>query len=87
MLIVLGHTDAVSCIIVEELYVYSGSSDAKAIRWNKETGTVIREYVGHEFTILSLAVNEFSLYTGSVDQTIIQWNKETGEQIRIISGI
>jgi WD40 repeat protein len=57
------------------------------LKWSKETGTMIKEFVGHEFTILSLAVNEISLYTGSVDQTIIQWNKETGEQIRIISGI
>jgi len=57
-------------------YLYSGSYDFTAIRWNISSGNIDKKYVGHADSVLSIEVGSTLLFSGSFDTSVRVWNKE-----------
>ena len=68
-----GHTWAVSCLIVHNNVLYSGSWDRTIRAWNLDTNECITALQGHTSYVYCLIVHNNILYSGSNDTTIHVW--------------
>jgi WD40 repeat protein len=71
-----GHTQPVTCIFLDEKYIYSGSEDKSIKVWNKHIGDLVRDLHFHADTIRSIVADEGHLYAASEDKMITIWNKQ-----------
>jgi WD40 repeat protein len=67
---------------LDEKYLYSGSYDFTAIRWNISSGTIEKHYVGHTSFMLSIQVGPALLFSGSLDFLVGVWNKEDAISVK-----
>ena len=67
---------------------YSAGFDSHIIRWDVETGEIIRVYSGHEWGIfdIELIADGSRFVTASWDETLKLWDVETGEVLRTYEG-
>ena len=81
-----GHTLYVSCLIVHNNILYSGSEDRTIRAWNLDTNECITALRGHTNNVRCLIVHNNILYSGSWDNTIRAWNLDTNECISALRG-
>lgn len=69
-------------------YAYSSAFDKTIIKWDLETGEVVRQYTGHTEGVLGVTLLSDGKHflTHSWDKTIILWDDATGEIIRRYEG-
>merc|ERR1711935_231620 len=60
-------------------YLYTGSREAVARRWDLKTKETVNQYVGHLSVVRDVGMFEGQLFTGSADGTARCWDVETGE--------
>ena len=74
----MGHTNAVNCICVLDIYLASGSTDKTIKIWDIRNGTCIDTLVGHTGQVNAIIsfseAKERLICSGSNDKSIIIWN-------------
>ncbi|KAI3659292.1 hypothetical protein MP638_003508 [Amoeboaphelidium occidentale] len=76
-----GHTDTVSCLVLREETLFSGSNDKTIIFWNVVNGQSIRILVGHAGSVTALTILGKDLYSGSNDGMVIKWDIASGDKL------
>jgi WD40 repeat protein len=83
----VGHSYAITAILVNDDTVYSSDEGSGIKFWNKNDGRIIRSLrFLHINAINVFALKEDRLFSGSMDTNIISWNASTGELIRFYVG-
>jgi WD40 repeat protein len=80
----VGHSLAVSSLVLDENYMYSGSYDFTLKQWNIASGSIENDYIGHERDIWSIQVQGQFLYSGSLDSSVMIWDKESAAMVKAI---
>ena len=81
-----GHTDWVSCLVVAEGSLFSGSWDSSIRKWDISTNRFIAELLGHHDPLYCLCAVGGVLLSGSRDCTVRAWRTDTCECIRVYEG-
>ena len=81
-----GHTSDVTCLVVVNDYLASGSQDNTVKLWNLETKQLVATLGGHTDFVLSLTEINGYLVSSSQDTTIKLWSIETREEVVTLSG-
>ncbi|ETN64158.1 hypothetical protein AND_004106 [Anopheles darlingi] len=81
--VLVGHTDAVSCVAVSvttKSQVISGSKDSNLIIWDIHTGEEIHTLAGHlgPVTCVKVSADGTTAVSGSDDKTLIVWETKRG---------
>jgi WD40 repeat protein len=81
-----GHTDSVNTIFVSNNYLYSGSRDAKLIKWEVDSGEIVwHKYMGN--AIVSLFVENHIVYCGVVTDSFSKLSDDSGILLMKARGI
>ncbi|XP_049297951.1 protein qui-1 isoform X1 [Anopheles funestus] len=81
--VLVGHTDAVTCVAVSvtnKSQVISGSKDSNLIIWDIHTGEEIHTLAGHlgPVTCVKVSADGTTAVSGSDDKTLIVWETKRG---------
>lgn len=81
--VLVGHTDAVTCVAVSvtnKTQVISGSKDCNLIIWDLHTGDEIHTLAGHldKVTCVKVSADGTTAVSGSDDKTFIVWETKRG---------
>ncbi|XP_055839533.1 protein qui-1 isoform X2 [Episyrphus balteatus] len=81
--VLVGHTDAVTCVTVSvtnKTQVISGSKDFNLILWDLHTGEEVHTLAGHlaQVTCVKVSADGTTAVSGSDDKTIIVWETKRG---------
>ncbi|XP_055527282.1 protein qui-1 isoform X1 [Wyeomyia smithii] len=81
--VLVGHTDAVTCVAVSvtnKSHIISGSKDSNLIIWDIHTGEEIHTLAGHlaPVTCVKVAADGSTAVSGSDDKTLIVWETKRG---------
>lgn len=81
--VLVGHTDAVTCVAVSvtnKSQVLSGSKDCNLILWDLHTGEEIHTLAGHlgPVTCVKVSADGTTAVSGSDDKTLIVWELKRG---------
>ncbi|XP_055611687.1 protein qui-1 isoform X2 [Uranotaenia lowii] len=81
--VLVGHTDAVTCVAVSvtnKSQVISGSKDSNLIIWDIHTGEEIHTLAGHlaPVTCVKVSADGTTAVSGSDDKTMIVWETKRG---------
>uniref|UniRef100_A0A182JV88 WD_REPEATS_REGION domain-containing protein n=1 Tax=Anopheles christyi TaxID=43041 RepID=A0A182JV88_9DIPT len=81
--VLVGHTDAVTCVAVSvtnKSQVISGSKDSNLIIWDIHTGEEIHTLAGHlgPVTCVKVSADGSTAVSGSDDKTLIVWETKRG---------
>ncbi|XP_055702272.1 protein qui-1 [Phlebotomus papatasi] len=81
--VLVGHTDAVTCVAVSvtnKNQVISGSKDCNLIVWDLHTGEEIHTLAGHlaQVTCVKISADGTTAVSGSDDKTLIVWETKRG---------
>ncbi|MBS0607580.1 MAG: hypothetical protein JSR57_11570, partial [Verrucomicrobia bacterium] len=68
-----GHQDAISCLMVKDGILFSGSYDSRIKIWDIESGTELKT-LSNESPVYSLTVKDEMLFSSSRDSKIKIWN-------------
>lgn len=82
----IGHEDYVTCAVIEDIYVMSGSADKTMRKWDMLTGECLFICRGHKSLINRIFCTGDLIFTSSYDRTVRCWNFDTGEIVRIFAG-
>ena len=72
----IGHTDSIMCLLIDETSIFSGSWDSLVKKWNCQTGQCELTFEGHQSRVNDLLIvkaKEF-LASASSDKQIKIWN-------------
>ena len=81
-----GHTDYVTCVLIEENFVLSCSADATMRKWDMTTCECNIIFKGHESTINKMICTGDFIFTISYDKTARMWDFDTGDCVRVFRG-
>ena len=84
-----GHTDYVSCLIIDDGKLYSGSDDGTIKIWNCSTNKLIKTLAeGHTDSVLCFTIDDGKLYSGGsyLDKTIKIWDCSDDSLITTLTG-
>ncbi|KRZ04361.1 TP53-regulating kinase [Trichinella zimbabwensis] len=73
----IGHTDAVRCLQMDDEKIISGSYDKTLRTWDLKTGQQTATFSGHEGEVLCLQFDRRKLISGSSDRSIRIWDLRT----------
>ncbi|KRX46517.1 TP53-regulating kinase [Trichinella murrelli] len=73
----IGHTDAVRCLQMDDEKIISGSYDKTLRTWDLKTGQQSATFSGHEGEVLCLQFDRRKLISGSSDRSIRIWDLRT----------
>uniref|UniRef100_A0A182J649 WD_REPEATS_REGION domain-containing protein n=1 Tax=Anopheles atroparvus TaxID=41427 RepID=A0A182J649_ANOAO len=81
--VLVGHTDAVTCVAVSvttKSQVISGSKDSNLLIWDIHTGEEIHTLAGHlgPVTCVKVSADGTTAVSGSDDKTLIVWETKRG---------
>lgn len=81
--VLVGHTDAVTCVAVSvtnKTHVLSGSKDSNLILWDLHTGDEIHTLAGHlgPVTCIKISADGTTAVSASDDKTLIVWETKRG---------
>lgn len=81
--VLVGHTDAVTCVAVSvtnKTHVLSGSKDSNLIMWDLLTGEEIHTLAGHlgPVTCIKISADGTTAVSASDDKTLIVWETKRG---------
>ncbi|XP_059616881.1 protein qui-1 isoform X2 [Phlebotomus argentipes] len=81
--VLVGHTDAVTCVAVpvtNKNQVISGSKDSNLIVWDLHTGEELHTLAGHlaQVTCVKISADGTTAVSGSDDKTLIVWETKRG---------
>jgi len=84
--ILAGHTNYITCVVIEEIFVISGSVDRTVRKWDMATCVCLAIFTGHEERINRLiSIGDF-IFSSSTDSTIRCWDIDDGRCIREFAG-
>ena len=81
-----GHTSHVSCLIVHNNVLYSGSDDNTTRAWSLDANECITTLQGHTSYAQRLIAHNSVLCSGSDDRTIRAWSLDANECITALRG-
>ena len=84
--ILAGHENYVTCVVIEEIYVISGSVDKTVRKWDMATCVCLAVYAGHEERINRLICTGDFVFSSSTDATVRCWDIDDGRCIREFAG-
>jgi len=84
--ILAGHKNYITCIVIEEIYVISGSVDTTLRKWDMATCVCVAVFTGHEERINRLISTGDFVFSSSTDSTIRCWDIDDGRCIREFAG-
>jgi len=78
--------DDVNCVLIEDVYVLSGSADKTIRKWDMATCSCVAVLEGHESTVNRIICTGEYIFSSSYDRTARCWNFDSGECIREFRG-
>jgi WD repeat-containing protein 86 len=81
-----GHEGYVNCVLIDDLYVVSGSADATVRKWDMQTCECVLVMTGHVQPINRIICTGDFLFSSSYDRTARCWDFETGQCLRTFTG-
>jgi WD40 repeat protein len=72
----VGHSNVLSSLALDQKYLYSSAMDKTVKRWNISSGFFEKEYVGHTDAVLDVKIREDRLYSCSYDTYVRVWDKD-----------
>jgi len=84
--ILAGHENYITCVVIEEIFVVSGSVDRTVRKWDMATCVCLGVFTGHEERINRLICTGDFVFSSSADATIRCWDLDDGRCIREFAG-
>jgi len=84
--ILAGHENYITCVVIEEIFVISGSVDTTIRKWDMATCVCLAVFSGHEERINRLISTGDFVFSSSTDATIRCWDIDEGRCIREFAG-
>lgn len=84
--VLIGHEDYVNCVLIEDIFVVSGSADRTIRKWNMDTSDCLQVFRGHKSLITRIICTGDFLFSSSYDRTARCWDFESGECVRVFLG-
>jgi len=84
--ILAGHENYITCVVIEEIFVISGSVDKTVRKWDMATCVCLAVFTGHEERINRLICTGDFVFSSSTDSTIRCWDLDDGRCIREFAG-
>lgn len=81
--ILRGHEDYITCILIEDCYVLSGSADKTVRKWDVSTCDCVLILRGHTSVIYRMICTGDFVFTSSYDRTARCWDFDNGECLRV----
>ncbi|CAJ1342964.1 unnamed protein product, partial [Effrenium voratum] len=81
-----GHAGPVTCVLLAQGWLFSGSVDATVMCWNLQSHQVSTILKGHTAAVWALAASPAQLFSGSQDGTIRQWSLQSFQEVRVLKG-
>ena len=78
--------DDVNCVLIEDVYVLSGSADKTIRKWDMATCSCVAVFEGHESTVNRIICTGEYIFSSSYDRTARCWDFESGECVREFRG-
>lgn len=84
--VLVGHEDYVTSVLIEDIFVVSGSADRTIRKWDMGTSECIHVFRGHKSLITRVICTGDFLFSSCYDRTARCWDFDTGECIRVFVG-
>jgi len=84
--ILAGHENYITCVVIEEIFVVSGSVDKTVRKWDMATCVCLAVLTGHDERINRLICTGDFVFSSSVDATIRCWDLDDCRCIREFAG-
>lgn len=84
--VLIGHEDYVNCVLIEDIFVVSGSADRTIRKWDIDTSECLQVFRGHKSLITRIICTGDFLFSSSYDRTARCWDFESGECVRVFIG-
>jgi len=84
--ILAGHENYITCVVIEEIFVISGSVDRTLRKWDMATCVCLAVLTGHEERINRLISTGDFVFSTSTDATVRCWEIDEGRCIREFAG-
>ena len=81
-----GHTDYITCVFIEDVYVITGSGDSTIRKWNMGTCACEAVMVGHKLKVNRLLFTGELIYSASSDSTVRCWDFDSGNCLNVFEG-
>lgn len=81
-----GHEDYITCILIEDCYVLTGSADKTLRKWDVSTLECVLVCRGHTSVIYRMICTGDFIFTSSYDRTARCWDFDNGECLRVFRG-
>lgn len=81
-----GHTDYVTCLLIEENFILSSSADKTIKKWELASCECLLTFKGHESTINKIICTGDYIFSVSYDKRARMWDFDTGESIKAFRG-
>ena len=65
--VLIGHDDYINCVLIEDVYVLSGSADKTIRKWDMATCSCVAVLEGHESTVNRLICTGDFIFSSSYD--------------------
>eukprot|EP00667_Euglena_gracilis_P005984 EG_transcript_6035 len=79
----MGHTQAVRCLLYSSAFLFSGSDDKTVIQWDLRNGSRAQQYRRHVDSVMDIKVTSDNLLlSASRDALIILWSINDGSFLR-----
>ncbi|KAF6020438.1 WDR86 [Bugula neritina] len=84
--ILQGHEDYITCIIMEDNFVVTGSADKTIRKWDICTCDCVLIFSGHSSPVNRIICTGDFIFSSSYDRTSRCWDFDSAECVRIFSG-
>ena len=84
--ILRGHEDYITCILIEDCFVLSGSADKSIRKWDVSTCECVLVCRGHTSVIYRMICTGDFIFSSSYDRTARCWDFDNGECLRVFRG-
>lgn len=84
--ILQGHEGYITCVLIEENFVLTGSSDSTVRKWDISTCECVQVFKGHKSVIYRMICTGDFVFTSSYDRTCLCWDFDTSECVRVFRG-
>lgn len=84
--ILQGHEDYITCILMEENFVVTGSADKTIKKWDICTCDCVLTFAGHSSPVNRIICTSDFIFSSSYDRTARCWDFDSAECVRIFSG-
>lgn len=84
--VLVGHEDYVTSVLIEDIFVVSGSADRTIRKWDMGTSECVHVFRGHKSLITRVICTGDFLFSSCYDRTARCWDFDTGECIRVFVG-